>query len=80
MRARYALIALLAGVAGAAVDAKPLAAAGQGPQIAITIDDLDVNADDTPRLSLDQRNEAILATLRRARVKAAVFVRSEEHV
>ena len=42
--------------------------------VAITMDDLDVNADDTPMLSLDQRNAAILAALDRAQIKAAIFV------
>jgi peptidoglycan-N-acetylglucosamine deacetylase len=43
-------------------------------RIAITMDDLDLNADDTPRLNLDQRNKAILDTLRHAHLKAALFV------
>lgn len=42
--------------------------------VAITIDDLDVNAEDTPRMDLDRRNAAILATLRRHRLRAALFV------
>ena len=42
-------------------------------EIAITIDDFDVNAD-TPLLDPDARNAAILATLRQARVHAAAFV------
>jgi peptidoglycan/xylan/chitin deacetylase (PgdA/CDA1 family) len=45
-----------------------------GGEIAITIDDLDVNADDTPRLNLERRNEEILAALRAAELRAAVFV------
>lgn len=42
--------------------------------VAITIDDPDGNADDTPRMDLDRRNAAILATLRRHRLRAALFV------
>lgn len=45
-----------------------------GRAVAITIDDLDVNAEDTPRMDLDRRNAAILATLRRHRLRAALFV------
>jgi peptidoglycan-N-acetylglucosamine deacetylase len=45
-----------------------------GRAVAITIDNLDVNAEDTPRLDLDGRNAAILATLRRHRLRAALFV------
>ncbi len=43
-------------------------------EVAITIDDLDVNADDTPRLNLEERNAAILDTLRRHRLQVALFV------
>jgi peptidoglycan-N-acetylglucosamine deacetylase len=43
------------------------------PEIAITIDDFDVNAD-TPRLDPDARNAAILASLRAARLQVAAFV------
>ncbi len=50
------------------------AAHAQDAAVAITIDDLDVNADDTPRMNLEQRNAAILATLRRHRLRAALFV------
>lgn len=50
------------------------AAPPQGGTVAITLDDLDVNADDTPRMDLEQRNAAILATLRRHRLRAALFV------
>jgi len=46
----------------------------QDRAVAITIDDLDANAEDTPRLDLDQRNVAILAALRRHRLRAALFV------
>lgn len=50
-------------------------AVGSPPQVAITIDDPDSNADDTPLVSLDERNERILAALRGADdVKAALFV------
>jgi peptidoglycan/xylan/chitin deacetylase (PgdA/CDA1 family) len=50
------------------------AAAAPARNVAITMDDLDLNANDTPRLSLDQRNAAILDALSRARIKAAIFV------
>ena len=44
-------------------------------EVSITIDDLDLNANDTPKLSLDERNTAILAALREhGKLKAAVFV------
>lgn len=54
----------------------PLAAQAASParELAITIDDVDVNADDTSGMSLDQRNQAIIDTLSRAGIKAAVFV------
>lgn len=45
------------------------------PQVAITIDDLDLNANDTPLLSLDQRNAKILQTLKdNGNLQAALFV------
>jgi peptidoglycan/xylan/chitin deacetylase (PgdA/CDA1 family) len=45
------------------------------PQISITIDDIDMNANDTPKLTLDQRNLAILDVLRlHGNLKAALFV------
>jgi peptidoglycan-N-acetylglucosamine deacetylase len=49
---------------------------GEAPsrELAVTIDDLDLNSEDTPRLNLDQRNQAILKTLRREHIKAALFV------
>lgn len=50
------------------------AAPAQDAAVAITIDDLDVNADDTPRMNLEQRNAALLTTLRRHRLRAALFV------
>ena len=44
-------------------------------QISITIDDIDLNSNDTPKLTLDERNLAILDTLRRqGNLKAALFV------
>ncbi|GFE80640.1 polysaccharide deacetylase [Steroidobacter agaridevorans] len=43
------------------------------PEIAITIDDFDVNVE-TPRLDPDARNAAILATLQAAGIRAAAFV------
>jgi peptidoglycan/xylan/chitin deacetylase (PgdA/CDA1 family) len=51
-----------------------IAKAPSGSEVAITIDDLDMNADDTPQLNLEDRNAAILATLRRHRLRAALFV------
>jgi len=45
------------------------------PQVSITIDDIDINFNDTPKLTLDQRNVAILDALRRhGKLKAALFV------
>ena len=45
------------------------------PQVAITIDDLDLNANDTPLLSLDERNEKILQTLKEnGNLQSALFV------
>ena len=47
----------------------------RSPEVAITIDDIDMNADDTPKLSLDERNRAILDKLRRHKdLKAGLFV------
>ena len=44
-------------------------------EISITIDDIDLNSNDTPKLSLDARNAAILKALRNHRnLKAALFV------
>jgi len=48
--------------------------ASKAQSVAITMDDLDVDADDTPLLGLEQRNAVILAALERAQVKAALFV------
>ena len=50
-----------------------LASTERRPEVAITIDDFEVNAD-TPLLDPDARNAAILATLRQARLHAAAFV------
>lgn len=45
------------------------------PQISITIDDIDLNSNDTPKLTLDQRNLAILDALQQhGNLKAALFV------
>lgn len=45
------------------------------PRLAITIDDMDVNGSDTPKLTLDEQNAALLAALRsHGKLKAAVFV------
>ncbi len=45
------------------------------PQVAITIDDLDLNPNDTPLLTLDQRNEKILRALKEnGNLQAALFV------
>lgn len=47
----------------------------QPPRVAITIDDMDVNGKDTPKLTLDQQNAALLAALRaHGKLKAAIFV------
>lgn len=44
-------------------------------EVSITLDDMDLNGNDTPKLSLDERNTAILAALRKHRdLKAALFV------
>src|SRR5687768_10019889 len=44
-------------------------------EVSITIDDMDLNGKDMPKLSLDERNMAILAGLRKHRgLKAALFV------
>lgn len=44
-------------------------------QVAITMDDLDLNGSDTPKLTLDERNAAILKALREhSGLKAALFV------
>jgi peptidoglycan/xylan/chitin deacetylase (PgdA/CDA1 family) len=69
---RYLKGVLLVAWLGIPFSTVPAATASK--QIAITIDDLDINAEDNPRLSLDQRNKAILATLRRSHVTAALFV------
>ncbi len=66
---RRVLAAALAGYARLACPA-----VASVPEVAITIDDLDVNADDTPLLDLEARNAAILATLRRHRLRVALFV------
>lgn len=45
------------------------------PRLAVTIDDMDVNGSDTPKLTLDQQNAALLAALRNHdKLKAAIFV------
>ena len=66
---RIALICLLSFASSPAAGEEP-----RGREIAITMDDLDVNADDTPLLSLEQRNEAILAALEQERLQAAMFI------
>src|SRR5262249_39085797 len=43
-------------------------------ELAITIDDLDLNVDDTPLLDPDQRNTALLEVLRREKLQALIFV------
>lgn len=58
------LLGLASSVAHAAVPHK---------QLAVTIDDLDLNGDDSTRMSLEQRNEAVLGTLHRLHLQAAVF-------
>ena len=49
-------------------------AVSSGSEVAITIDDLDVNSDDTPRLTLAERNTVVLEVLRRHRLRVALFV------
>lgn len=49
-------------------------AAQAGRAVAITIDDPDLNPDDTPLLDMAARNDALLETLRHENVKAALFV------
>ncbi len=57
------------------VSASAQSASNKLPEVSITIDDLNLNANDTPKLSLSERNTAILAALRKHReLKAAVFV------
>jgi peptidoglycan-N-acetylglucosamine deacetylase len=53
---------------------RAFAAASQVRSVAITIDDLDGDAQDTPVLDLERRNSTMLETLRRHRVRAALFV------
>ena len=43
-------------------------------ELAITIDDLDLNVEDAPLLDPERRNEAILEALRREKLQAAIFV------
>lgn len=57
------------------VSASAQAVANKSAEVSITIDDMDLNGSDTPRLSLDERNTAILTALRKHRkLKAALFV------
>jgi peptidoglycan/xylan/chitin deacetylase (PgdA/CDA1 family) len=70
--ARRLCVALLSGLAVVS----PLAS-GQSAsvrEVAITIDDPDLNADDTPLLSLDRRDAAIREALKREHLQAAIFV------
>lgn len=47
----------------------------ESAEVSITIDDINLNSNDTPKLSLDERNTAILTALRKHRkLKAALFV------
>lgn len=54
--------------------AKSLAQEVYAPRIAVTMDDIDVNPDDTPMLNLDRRNSAILDILDGRDLQAAIFV------
>lgn len=57
------------------VSASAQPAPNKSAEVSVTIDDMDLNGNDTPKLSLDERNTAILAALRKHRkLKAAVFV------
>ena len=73
MNRRHFVRALGAGAAALALrDALPAAAQAKRPQVAITMDDF--NLFDTPTLSAEARNEAILDALARRRLRAALFV------
>jgi peptidoglycan-N-acetylglucosamine deacetylase len=61
-------------VLAASLCADAWARSAEAPKIAITIDDVDMHGDDTPRLNLKQRHKAILKALDRANIKAAFFV------
>lgn len=76
MNRRHFVESLMLGVvATAASRAASSHPANTPSQVAITIDDLDNNAADTPKLTLDERNAAILNALREhSGLKAAVFV------
>jgi peptidoglycan/xylan/chitin deacetylase (PgdA/CDA1 family) len=66
---------VLGAVATAATRVASSHSAKTASQAAITIDDLDLDAADTPKLTLDERNAAILNALRQhSGLKAAVFV------
>ena len=57
------------------VSASAQSVSNKSAEVSITIDDMDLNGNDTPKLSLDERNTAILAALRKHRkLKAALFV------
>ena len=57
------------------VPASAQSVSNKSAEVSITIDDMDLNGNDTPKLSLDERNTAILAALRKHRkLKAALFV------
>lgn len=57
------------------VSASAQAVSNKSAEVSITIDDMNLNGYDTPKLSLDERNTAILAALQKHRnLKAAVFV------
>lgn len=43
-------------------------------ELAVTVDDIDINGEDTILLNLDARNQAILSSLRHSNLKAALFV------
>ncbi len=56
------------------VSASAQSMSNKSAEVSITIDDMNLNGNDTPKLSLDERNTAILAALRKHRIKAALFV------
>lgn len=73
MNRRQFVRALGAGAAGLGLGGLAPAARGAGrPAVAITIDDF--NVFDTPALSAEARNEAMLDALGRRRLRAALFV------
>src|SRR5438128_637982 len=65
---------VLAGMLASGIAATRASTPNTSPSVSITIDDLDVNAGDTPLFSLGARNSKILSTLQQNGLKAALFV------